>query len=737
MKAIPSESTPPLLAEAVVAGLSDRYLIVVKAAVDASQRIPPDLVDQRSVADKLLGVALAHAKQRDHKLFIQHAIDAALRLVQDNARLLPAARLAALVAVASMPASNARGTLIRNRSLLQAKGWSDVAIRALTADDDQRFEYAGDRNKMEILQELGRRYLTEVQIESLEQTELAAGSSDRQRLFLSADVFAEQNRPDIASRLIRSLLDVIPDTTEMGERRQAVHLTLLRFTLEQAVALGDIERLAGICKETEELCADHEASDSAPDSLVAIRARTALVHALCAIERGTRNAESLSAALAAFRNTSTPTENDVVWAFSDLVEALIHGVHWTNALRNAEPEAQRHAVAARIRAEAVAEQYQERWPPSLADACKLLASLTNHRMPRLVASKLSQVPLPPRTTTSFRSSPRVSQTPFESEQQLTNPSAALLIRLDGEPVMRPTVLRPGAMHQLQVEARVSEWPTKADQLDVTFLTVQPPHYLYASDIAFTPDALEQPLEIRVAGERPPNTPPLSLTARAMFRRGSEQLDTHLAGNTTLELVTFDPGSATPLNMPHTARRLQSMMNELQNRLPQLEVNDRRDVRLLLEGVLRFGHTALDERLEGECQPGEEWFQRQLRYFLSADQAIGARLAKGIGRAGGTTDLLLGNIVLELKVEKNNPISLERAKQRFAGQPTQYASAGDSPTSLLAVLDASPKRAPAGIMGNNIGWAYPETAAGSNPPVPSMVGIAIIRTGFPRPSDFSR
>ena len=122
MKALPSESTPPLLAEAVVAGLSDRYLIVVKAAVDASQRIPPDLVDQRSVADKLLGVALAHAKQRDHKLFIQHAIDAALRLVQDDTRLLPAAQLVALMAVASMPASNARDTLIRNRSLLQAKG---------------------------------------------------------------------------------------------------------------------------------------------------------------------------------------------------------------------------------------------------------------------------------------------------------------------------------------------------------------------------------------------------------------------------------------------------------------------------------------------------------------------------------------------------------------------------------------------------------------------------------------
>lgn len=737
MKALPSESVPPMLAEAVVAGLSDRYLIVVKAAVDTSRRIPADLVDRQSVADKLLRVALAHAEERDHTLIVQHAIEAALRLVYDDARLLAATRLAALVAVVSMPASNARDTLLRNRSLLQTEGWSDAAIRALTADEDERFVYAGDHRKMEILQELGRRHLTDAQIESLEQTELAAGGSDRQRLFLSADVFAEQNRPDIAYRLIRSLLDTIPETIEMGARRRAICLTLFRFELEQAVALGDIQRLAGICKEAEELCADHEASDSEPDSLVAMRARTALLDTLRAIEQGSRNVESLSATLAAFRDTSTRTENDVVWAFSELVEALIHGVRWTNALWNAEPEPQRHASAATIRAEAVAEQWQERWPPSLAEACKLLATLTNHRIPRLIASRLSQVPLPPRITTSFRSSPRESQTPLESNQQRTKPTAALLIQLDGEPVMRPTVLRPGAMHQLQVEARVSEWPTNADRLDVTFLTLQPPDYLHASDITFTPDALEQPLEIRVAGERPPNTPPLSLTARAMFRHGSEQLDTRLAGNTTLELVTFEPDSATPLNMPHTARRLQSMMNELQNRLPQLEVKDRRDIRLLLEGVLRFGHTALDERLEEKHQPDEEWFHRELRLFLSADQAIGARLAKGIGRAGGTTDLVLGNIVLELKVEKHSPISLERAQQRFASQPAQYASAGDVPISLLAVLDVSPKRAPAGIMGNDIGWAYPETSAGSNPPVPSMVGIAIIRTGFPRPSDFSR
>lgn len=106
------------------------------------------------------------------------------------------------------------------------------------------------------------------------------------------------------------------------------------------------------------------------------------------------------------------------------------------------------------------------------------------------------------------------------------------------------------------------------------------------------------------------------------------------------------------------------------------------------------------------------------------------------RTGGITDLVLGRIPLELKVEKS-AISLEDAARKFVSQSTQYASASDSQVSMLAVLDASEKRAPAGVMGNEIKWEYPETASGPKPPLLSMVGITIIRAGLPRPSDFSR
>ncbi|HVX19623.1 MAG TPA: hypothetical protein VHA73_16490 [Acidimicrobiales bacterium] len=64
------------------------------------------------------------------------------------------------------------------------------------------------------------------------------------------------------------------------------------------------------------------------------------------------------------------------------------------------------------------------------------------------------------------------------------------------------------------------------------------------------------------------------------------------------------------------------------------------------------------------------------------------------------------------------------------------SADDSQVSLLAVLDVSPKRAPAGVMGNEVGWVRPVTASGPDAALPSLVGVVVVRGGFLRPSDLS-
>lgn len=67
-----------------------------------------------------------------------------------------------------------------------------------------------------------------------------------------------------------------------------------------------------------------------------------------------------------------------------------------------------------------------------------------------------------------------------------------------------------------------------------------------------------------------------------------------------------------------------------------------------------------------------------------DHRIGRRIQEGDELGGGETDLVLEHVVNELKVSRT-PVDFESA-QRFIRQPTQYASAGDCPISVLTILD---------------------------------------------------
>ncbi|MDE0116181.1 MAG: hypothetical protein OXT07_06140 [bacterium] len=764
-RGIPSESIPPLLALAVAAGLQDQYLAVVAEAVKAMQHMPADLINTRQTVSHLLVIAASYAADRLHDQLVEDALSAALRLAHSDEELLASVAKSALQAVDMMPPYGARKVLQWHSALREQEGWADTAIRALRPDDDLQYEslsWKGDDGEG-LLAELARRSLAPHQIESLADTAIEAGRTNHARCLYSADALAELGRPDLSAEVFRAHLGEIPDTIENRWQRRSIGLVVLRFELEDAIASGDRERQSGIVEQAKSLLGEDEPHDLESTSLASalsgntvggamseiargsatagdakilleIEARAALIDSLHSISTGDdASGDDFNVAIGdCMENLGSGADGDVIWAFSEVADSLVLAVRWRTASWEAEPDADRFARAARLRAEAVVEQAGDTWPSALLSAARRLAGLDGQNGPAEIADLLSRVPLPPRMTRK----PHRQAISEDPGQQAPVPSVALLVRFNSEPVMRPTVLRPGAMHQLQVEARVSEWPDNAEMLEVEFLSVHPREFLHSSKLAFTPDQLQQPLEIRIAGERPSTDPPLSLTALARFRSGGEPIEARLAGNTTLELTTFHPDTATPPGQPEAARRLQEIMSELRNAYPDQSEEDRRDIRLLLAGILRFAHNELDNRLGAQQDIDEAWFQSELLYFLRADPNIGAQLEQRVGRAGGLTDLILGRTVVELKLEKGTPITLEAAESRYAGQATQYASAGDARVSLLVVLDASPKRAPSGVMGNEMKWAYPETASGPSAPLPSLVGIAIVRSGFPRPSDFS-
>ena len=256
MRAIPPESIPPLLAEAVVAGLTDRFLIVVRAAIKAAREVPADLIAHQVVTEILLAVAASYASDRFRDEMVQDALSAAYCLVVDDERLLESTRAVAVEIVKHMPARSARSALWRHPWLEPHHSWADAAIHAVRLDDDLRYEHPEDRDRKLLFETLGRCRLATPQIETLAAGELEASKHDRQRSLLAADLFGELGRLDLSVRVIGAHLQSVPDTTEKQPLRRSIELSQLAYRFEEAVASREPDKRHEILERVRDLCAD-------------------------------------------------------------------------------------------------------------------------------------------------------------------------------------------------------------------------------------------------------------------------------------------------------------------------------------------------------------------------------------------------------------------------------------------------------------------------------------------------
>ena len=256
MRAIPRGSIPPLLAEAVVAGLADRYRIVVMAAIKAAREVPADLIDHRDAAKRLLRKARAYAPDRLDDHLVQDALGATHHLVRDDEHWLDTTRAEVLKIVNLMPAHNARDTLCRHEWLELHDNWADAAIHALRIDDDPQYENLGDDDKESLLEKLGRRRLAAHQIDALVAGERAASKLDWRRSLLAAELFSELGRPDLSARMIGAHLESVPDTIEKQSMRRSMEQIQLVHGFEEAIASRQDDARREFLDRVEELCAD-------------------------------------------------------------------------------------------------------------------------------------------------------------------------------------------------------------------------------------------------------------------------------------------------------------------------------------------------------------------------------------------------------------------------------------------------------------------------------------------------
>lgn len=252
MRALPSESIPPLLATAASAGLSDQYLIVREAAVRAVRYIPTDLVSWDPTVVEILGIALTYAHDRTRDHLVRDAIHAARHLANEEQEKLNAVRSATLKIAERMPAHEARRLLCRQRWLEDHPEWTQAAIHALRPDDDLQYEHLGDRDREDLLKRLGHKQLSDSQVDALAVVLVQTSRRDHKRWLQAADVFAELGHPNLSADTIATYQDEVPDTIEMSELRRHLGLTQLAFETEAAIAATDSDTRRSIRDQLEQ-----------------------------------------------------------------------------------------------------------------------------------------------------------------------------------------------------------------------------------------------------------------------------------------------------------------------------------------------------------------------------------------------------------------------------------------------------------------------------------------------------
>jgi hypothetical protein len=151
-----------------------------------------------------------------------------------------------------------------------------------------------------------------------------------------------------------------------------------------------------------------------------------------------------------------------------------------------------------------------------------------------------------------------------------------------------------------------------------------------------------------------------------------------------------------------------------------ELADARALCRLFTACVRAGQSIMfDKVFRRGTRVTEAMFHDELEKRLRADPELAGRLARRDKVAGGFDDLLHDDVIAELKVARDKPVTIDDCA-KYLGQPTQYGVGRGSQLSVLVVLDHSRKEAPPGVIDNYVGWLTPRLHGRDNPRYPSRL-----------------
>ncbi len=427
-------------------------------------------------------------------------------------------------------------------------------------------------------------------------------------------------------------------------------------------------------------------------------------------------------------------------AYHTAIAIFVLLAEWKHAIRNAEPDAQRYLVSAKLKSSEVDRSFSFAADERLDVFLEQVESLKSVDELTVIHGQLKRWTLPLLLFANLRDrgfgGPRVpvSNENSTEPEKLETTVAFLKFDIDGDPAKQWNYLKPGTSYDLSIEVRVSNWPQSANLLSLTPVTVDVREQGWLPSFRFEKPEGDGPFTLTGTGRavlevaHSFGSRPYEFLYAAEFDDTSNCRDVAIVGHRRLLLEGSDVASNPLTGFSNVDRHLLSVRDKLRS-FPGLNSDDVANTMIVLGGL---GNIAAQALREGLFQGGtsESAFQKEATKILRNRSDIGEHLQGHSEAAGGITDLTFRDIAIELKVE-NKKVLFPKDFKRYFNQTAAYAIGLGKRIGVLSVLEASPKSAPVGVVEDDIEVFFHKSGQSS-----IAIVVVVVRGGFPKPSSYS-
>ena len=406
---------------------------------------------------------------------------------------------------------------------------------------------------------------------------------------------------------------------------------------------------------------------------------------------------------------------------------------WAEAIRSAEPDADRYQKASRLKAKEFL-QLNTKGDGAAFDA--IIVDIQTAREPEDVLeieSKLASTPLPFSVTYPDKG---FQVKGAERTSRPKNPEVAFVkFEINGDSAKTIDTLAPNVAHDMALDLRVSNWPSTAERLIVEPVSLEPSDcYELPKFVIEKPKEPSSPITFGHVGRlilkigQPLGAKPFEFKYRAVFDPPSSGF-VDLLGHRTFKLESVDPSGMALTGYASIDAKLIDIRRQLKT-VPGLLDADIISAMTLLSGLGNLAGQALQSAWF-PADTKEAAFQDDVLKHLRRRGDIGSELEEHPHTGGGIADLSFRQIRLELKADtEKSPTPKSLSKD--ADQTAHYVVTTGKKVGVLCVLDSCAKIEPPAPAESLFSVQIKHLESGGVPIV-----TIIIQGGLPKPSSLSR